>query len=68
MAAAKQMGFPEGVPTWLKLVKGAGIHIYTCGGQVDMRGLKGKLPPEIEPIYPDVVQILAEAKKVIGGW
>ena len=66
---AKKMGFPEGGPLeWIKMVKAAGIHIYTCGGQVDMRGLRGKLPPEIEPLYPDLLNVLAEAKKVIGGW
>jgi hypothetical protein len=42
--------------------------LYACGGWCDFLGLRGKLPPGIEvKETPEVIKLLAEAKRIIGG-
>ena len=62
-------GFPTDPLEFLKGAKAAGVPIYTCAGTVGFLGIADKVPAEIQPLeIPDVMKLLAEAKKVIGGF
>jgi len=69
MKNMKAAGFPTDPTELLKGAKAAGIPIYTCAGTVRFLDIAGELPPEIQPLdIPEVMKLLAEAKKVIGGF
>ena len=68
MANANKMGMPIDGMDYVKQAKSAGVPLYACGGWSDLLDVRGKLPPEIEvKEIPEVIKLLAEAKKVIGG-
>jgi peroxiredoxin family protein len=64
-----KMGFPADPMEFLKGAKAAGVPLYTCAVTAGLLGIADKLPPEIEAMeMPSVMKLLAEAKKVIGGF
>jgi peroxiredoxin family protein len=64
----KKMGFPTNAIDYVKQAKSAGIPLYAAGIWSDLLGVRGKLPAEIQVMEnPDVVKLIAEAKKIIGG-
>ena len=69
MENMKKAGYPEDPLDFLKGAKAAGVPIYTCADTVGALGIAAKLPPEVQPLEPaKLFKLLAEAKKVIGGF
>jgi predicted peroxiredoxin len=62
----KKMGLSTNIMDYLKQAKSAGIPLYAAGW-CDLLGVRGKLPAEIQEVQiPDVIKLMAEAKKIIG--
>ena len=66
---AKKMGLATDPMDNLKTAKAAGIPTYGCAVEAALLGIREKVPPEIQLMeLPDSTKLLAEAKKVIGGF
>jgi|SRR4030042_4058875 predicted peroxiredoxin len=64
----KNMGIPTDPLEHFKAAIGAGVPLYACGGWVGFLGVASKLPTGIKLLeIPEVVKLLAGAKKVFGG-
>lgn len=64
----KAIGLPTEVAEHLKAARAAGVPIYACAGWAGFLGVAQKLPAEIKVMeIPDVVKLLAQAKRIIGG-
>lgn len=64
----KGIGFSTDVAEYLKGAKAAGIPMYACAGWAGFLGVAQKLPAEVKLMeIPDVVKLLAQAKRIIGG-
>lgn len=64
----KKMGYSVDAMDYLKQVKSAGVPLYACAAWCDFLGVRGKLPPEIQVIEsPEIMKLVAEAKRIIGG-
>ncbi len=64
----QKMGLSTDVMDYVKQAKSAGIPLYACGGWADLLGVRGKLPPEVQVLeIPDVMKLVAQAKRTIGA-
>jgi len=62
------MGLPTDAMGYLKQCKSISVPLYAYAGWCGFLGVRGKLPPEIQVIeIPDVMKLVAEVKRIIGG-
>ena len=61
------MGFPTDPMVLLKMAGEAGVEVITCGVWAAVAGTKNELPSEIKVVeLPDLFQMIAQAKKIMG--
>lgn len=64
----RAMGLPTEAAEYLKAAAAAGVPLYACAGWAGFLGVAQKLPAEIKVMeIPDVVKLLAQAKRIAGG-
>lgn len=64
----KAMGLSSEVMEHLRAAAAAGVPMYACAGWAGFLGVATKLPGEIKLMaIPDVVKLLAQAKRIVGG-
>ena len=65
----KAMGISDEVAEHLKAAVAAGVPLYACAGWAGFLGVAQKLPAEIKAMdIPDVVKLIAGAKRIAGGF